>query len=248
MSAPVLFIGGMDSSGGAGLLRDCTVAQDLGAAVRVAVTAVTAQNDRLVGGAQFMAAPLIAAQIALAGPVGAIKIGMLGTAAITDTVAGALPAGVPLVLDPVLVSSSGHALLDDDGITAMLTRLVPRCDLLTPNLPELAVLARHLGLPQSDEKTCAQALLARGCAAVLVKGGHDAPGRLCQDMLYRSDGLPIAFSGPRIEVRLRGTGCHLASAIAVNLGAGMPLGRAIAKARDHLQARFMAAVQPSGQG
>ena len=119
MSKAILVIGGVDSGGGAGILRDYSTARNLGVQVRVAVTAVTAQDDEGVHALHPMPPEIVAAQIASTGPVGAVKIGMLGTAAIVAAVVQALPAAVPVVLDPVLRSSSGHDLLDSQGLHAL---------------------------------------------------------------------------------------------------------------------------------
>ncbi len=243
MTVSALFVGGMDSSGGAGLMRDCATAAAMGAAPRVAVTAVTAQTDRSVTSLHPVPAPDVAAQMKAAGQVGAVKLGMLGTARIVETVADNLP-NVPLVLDPVLASSSGRALLDEAGLRALLSRLLCRTTLLTPNLPELRALATWLGLADgADERARVRALMAQGCAAVLVKGGHAGAGQTCEDRLYMADGDVFAFSGPRFAVALRGTGCQLASAIAVGLGSGQDMRTAIATARELLQARFRKALQ-----
>ena len=243
MSASILFIGGMDSSGGAGLLRDAATALALAAPYRVAVTAVTAQNDQRLSASLPMPPEIGAAQIALAAETGiaAAKTGMLANRAVVEAVAASLPP-LPLVVDPVLCSSSGHALLDTEGIAALLALLLPRTTLLTPNLPELAVLAGHLGLAGASEAKVAAALLARGCAAVLVKGGHGDDPALCEDRLYRRDQPLRSFQAPRIATSLRGTGCQLASAIAIGLATGLALEPSIARAKAMLSDRFAKAA------
>ncbi|OWU67059.1 hypothetical protein ATO2_16720 [Roseovarius sp. 22II1-1F6A] len=242
MTPRVLFIGGTDSSGGAGLARDIATAAQMGAETCIAVTAVTAQTDAAVTAVHPVPPHEVAAQVRAAGRVGAVKIGMLGSAEIVAAVANALPAA-PLVLDPVLGSSSGHALLDDQGIDALISDLLPRTTLLTPNLPELQRLSHRLGLGEHvDEATCVSALIARGCQAVLVKGGHAVPGSYCEDRLYLARGAPRMFRGPRYETSLRGTGCQLASAISVTLGEGGDLYAAISKARSLVMSRFQRRV------
>lgn len=241
MSSAVLFIGGMDSSGGAGLSRDCATAAEVGVEARVAVTAVTAQNDRAVTAIHPVPPDVVTAQIAAAEEVAAIKIGMLCSARIVDAVAAALPRA-PRVLDPVLKSSSGRDLLDAEGIDLLVARLLPATDLLTPNLPELSVLARHLGVTAADETACVEALFAHGCGAVLVKGGHAAPTPSSEDRLYVAGAPPARFSRPRIGVDLRGTGCFLASAIAAQLSCGNDLHGSIDAAKDLLHARFQRAA------
>lgn len=241
---PVLFIGGMDSSGGAGLLRDAATAAELSAAARVAVTAVTAQSNSRVAAIHPVPPATVAAQIALAAetPLAAVKIGMLGTGGIVRAVAAALAPvlpGAPLVLDPVLGSSSGRALIDGDGIRTLVASLLPRTALLTPNLPELRALAAPLGLPpEAAEGAIARALLERGCKAVLVKGGHAEKGPVCEDRLHLPGGRIARFAAPRFDAELRGTGCQLASAIAVQLARGKGLETAVALARETVQARF----------
>lgn len=244
MSAPVLFIGGMDSSGGAGLLRDAATALALDAPYRVAVTAVTAQNDQRLSATLPMPPEMVAAQIGLAIETGiaAVKLGMLANRAVVEAVAASL-LPLPLVVDPVLCSSSGHALLDADGIAALLALLLPRTTLLTPNLPELARLADHLGLAGAPEARIAAALLARGCAAVLVKGGHGDDPALCEDRLYRCDQPLLSFQAPRLAATLRGTGCQLASAIAIGLAEGLAMEPSIFRAKAILTQRFERAAR-----
>ncbi|PRX33804.1 hydroxymethylpyrimidine/phosphomethylpyrimidine kinase [Meinhardsimonia xiamenensis] len=246
MSARVLFIGGTDSSGGAGLARDITTAARLGAEPAVAVTSVTAQSDEAVAAAHHLPPAHVAAQISAAGPVAAVKSGMLANAAIVEAVARSLP-DAPLVIDPVLAASSGHALIDAEGVEALLALLLPRAALLTPNLPELSRLARHLGLaPDAPVHACTGALLAQGCGAVLVKGGHGAPAAVCTDALYTApDRPPQLFEGPRLAGSLRGTGCRLASGIAVFLARGLPLEAAIGRSRAELLSEFRRAI-PAG--
>ncbi|TNE68664.1 MAG: hydroxymethylpyrimidine/phosphomethylpyrimidine kinase [Rhodobacteraceae bacterium] len=215
MKTPVLMIGGLDSSGGAGVLRDCAVAEAFGVPARVAVTAVTAQSDQAVSAVHPVPPDTIRAQIAIAGQVGAVKIGMLGTAETVRAVAELLPP-VPCVVDPVLMTSSGHMLLDETGIAALIADLLPKTDLLTPNLPELSALARALGLAPDDREGCVAKLLKLGCGAVLVKGGHD-DGPQSVDRLYRGTRPALDFTARRTDSTLRGTGCRLASAIAVHL-------------------------------
>lgn len=238
----VLAIGGMDSSGGAGLLRDAATLADGGVMARVAVTAVTAQRADAVPAIQPVPPAIVAAQIAAAGPVGAVKIGMLANAGIVAAVAGALPP-VPVVLDPVLAASAGPALIDAEGVARMLAELLPRATLLTPNRPELAALARAL---DATAEGAVAALLARGCRAVLVKGGHDDDPAASTDCLYRPGQPPLTFAAPRIAGTLRGTGCQLASAIAARLALGDNLPAAIAAAKAQVQRRFAASPPRPG--
>lgn len=243
MTAPVLCIGGMDSSGGAGLLRDAATAAELGAPCRVAVTAVTAQSDSRVAAVLPMPAGMLATQIALAVETGiaAAKTGMLVSRDLVETVANAVPQ-VPLVVDPVLRATSGRTLLDRPGVLALLALLLPRATVLTPNLPELAELAAHVGLASAPEPQVVEALLDRGCAAVLVKGGH-GNGTVSEDRLYRPGQAIRRFRAPRLHATLRGTGCRLASAITVGLAAGLSLETAIAAAKTLLTRQFEEAAR-----
>ncbi|WP_319826336.1 bifunctional hydroxymethylpyrimidine kinase/phosphomethylpyrimidine kinase [Thalassovita sp.] len=239
MTAPVLLVGGMDSSGGAGVLRDAAAVGQAGGTAMVAVTAVTAQTDRRVMSVHPVPTDVVADQITAAGPVGAVKLGMLCNRAIVDAVADAL-SQTPLVLDPVIRSSSGHALLDAEGVAAMLSRLMPRTTLLTPNLPELDWLAQAMGCRVERAVT---ALLGAGCGAVLVKGGHGNDPGVSVDTLFRLDHPPVHYEAPRYPVSLRGTGCQLASTIAAHLARGEALEYAIQAGKDVLTTRFATICQ-----
>ena len=237
----VLLIGGVDSSGGAGILRDAQAVQAVGCIARVAVTAVTAQTDRGLIASQLMPPETVAAQIRAAlacGPVSAVKIGMLGNARIVTAVAEELP-DLPIILDPVLATSSGGALLDYAGLSALIAFL-PRVLLVTPNLPELAMIAAHIGFETGDTGTNARKLLSRGTQSVLIKGGH-AEGPEATDILFRAEGPPLPFTAPRLAKSLRGTGCYLASAIAAHLALGSPLETACTEAKAALHRLFVEA-------
>lgn len=243
----VLVVGGTDSSGGAGLAADICTTAAFDVAARLAVTAVTAQSDARVGTVRIMPPALVAEQIGLAladGSVDAVKIGMLGAAATVEAVADALaPFEGAVVLDPVLAASSGGLLLEEAGIARLLERLLPRTSLLTPNLPELDLLADRLGLPpgMSVEEKAAE-ILERGVGAVLVKGGH-ADGSFALDTLVRPEGPPFCFQSRRIAARLRGTGCMLATAIAAGLARQKALAIACQEAKSYLDDRFREAQQ-----
>ncbi|MFT8809265.1 bifunctional hydroxymethylpyrimidine kinase/phosphomethylpyrimidine kinase [Gluconobacter sp.] len=240
MTRPVLLIGGMDSSGGAGIARDLLAVHDAGLTARVAVTAVTAQTDRRVLAVDPVSPDLLAAQIeaALEEGVGAIKIGALCNAGLVRTMAARLP-DVPVILDPVLCSSSGHALLEPEGIQALLGLLLPRTTVLTPNLPELTALKSALGMdPSSERIDVVEALLERGCESVFLKGGHDRRSDGSTDILYRAGKPPLSFRSPRYPFDLRGTGCQLASGLAAALADGKSLSDAIEASRAQLEVRF----------
>ena len=235
----VLVIAGTDSSGGAGLARDVATLTHFGVGALLAVTAATAQTDSEVRAVELLPAPLVRAQISAAlatRRVAAIKTGMLGNAAIVEAVAAVIPPRelVPLVLDPVLAATAGATLLDETGRAALAALLLPRATLLTPNIPEAALL---LGATQasSAEEIVAQgrALCARGAAAVLMKGGH-AAGALAIDWLIMREGSVHRLAAPRLAAACRGTGCALASAIAAGLAARMPLEQACERAKEHV--------------
>ena len=246
MSA-VLVIAGTDSSGGAGLTRDVATLGAFGVEALCAVSAVTAQTDREVAGMMIIPAAWVRAQIETAlggGRVRAVKTGMLGARDTVEALAATLPPRerLPLVVDPVLAASSGGVLLDEAGRAALRTRLLPRATLLTPNLPEAALLlgAAAAGSP---EEIVAQgrALCALGAAAVLMKGGH-ATGALATDWLVSGDGAVRELTGARYAAGRRGTGCALASGVAAGLAQGLELGAACARAKQHVAALLQAAA------
>jgi len=232
----VLVIAGSDSSGGAGIARDITTLTEHGVNACCAITAVTAQTDDAVTGIDHLSPQIIRYQIATAlksHVVGAIKLGMLGTAATVDAVAQALSnTQAPLVLDPVLHSSSGTPLLDDDGIATMRKQLLARTLLLTPNLAEAAALVHE---PQATHEEImlrqARKLLEQGPHAILIKGGHAEGAAL--DLLVTRDDV-VRLSAPRVPARMRGTGCALASSIAAMLAKGASLRAACETAKDYV--------------
>ena len=235
----VLVIAGMDSSGGAGLARDVATLTRFGVGALVAVTAVTAQTDSAVRSVELLPPPLVAAQISAAlatRRAAAIKTGMLGSGAIVAAVAAGLPPRelVPLVLDPVLAATSGGTLLDAPGRAALAQLLLPRATLLTPNIPEAALLLEAAPAVSAEEMIAqGRALCARGAAAVLMKGGH-ASGALAIDWLVTRAGSVQRLAAPRLAAGRRGTGCALASAIAAGLAGALPLETACQRAKEHV--------------
>ncbi|UAK23354.1 bifunctional hydroxymethylpyrimidine kinase/phosphomethylpyrimidine kinase [Sphingomonas nostoxanthinifaciens] len=237
----ILAIAGSDSGGGAGIQADIKTITMLGGHAMTAVTALTAQNTLGVDAIMPVPAAMVTAQIdAVVRDIGvdAIKIGMIGSAEIAEAVAGALP-DVAIVLDPVMVASSG-AMLADGATIAMLERLMVRATLLTPNLPELAALTGRDIDGVGAVEAAAHALADRLGVAVLAKGGHgDGPELV--DLLVAPDGV-TRWRSERIDTRhSHGTGCTLSSAIATGLGGGMPLVEAIGRARDYVRAALRAA-------
>jgi hydroxymethylpyrimidine/phosphomethylpyrimidine kinase len=233
----VLVIAGSDSSGGAGILRDVRVLADFGVDALCAITAVTAQNYHHVVSVHHVPQETVRAQIHAAlesRPIAAIKIGMLGTRETVNAVADCLPrhGNIPVVLDPVLISSSGGVLLDEDGREAMRVRLFPVTTVLTPNIPEAASLCGETTAATPDARVAqARTLLATGIHAVLLKGGH-AEGPEATDLLLTRDEEPVWLCATRIDARCRGTGCALASAIAAHLAKGSPVPEACRNAKQ----------------
>lgn len=235
----VLVIAGSDSSGGAGIVRDLQALADLGVDALCAITAVTAQTHDHVVSVHHVPPEIVRIQIRAAlepTAVKAVKIGMLGTGATVRAVADSLPRAseAPIVLDPVLLSSSGGVLLDKEGQTEMRARLIPLVTLLTPNIPEAAALcAAEPATSREALLEQARALLSMGARAVLLKGGH-SPGAEAVDLLLTSQGVPQWLSSPRLDARCRGTGCALASAIAARLASGESLENACRSGKEYV--------------
>ena len=235
----VLVIAGSDSSGGAGLTRDVETLANLRVGALCALTAVTAQSDAAVTAVEVLPAAIVRAQIEAAfasGRVDAVKIGMLATRAVVLEVAAALAAHptVPVVLDPVLASTSGAALLDAPGRAVLRERLLSRATLITPNVPEAAALLDVAsGLSEAQLLAQGEALLALGARAVLLKGGH-AQGATATDLLLMPGRPTRRLSAPRISRELRGTGCALSSAIAAGLAAGQELPESCVRAKQYV--------------
>jgi len=227
----LLVIAGSDSSSGAGIQADLKTASAFGAYAMTAITAVTAQDTTGVHAVHLVPAHVVRDQIACClKDIGAdaIKIGMLGSGEITSAVADVLEEnarGIPLVLDPVLKSTSGMPLLDDAGIEILKSRLIPLATLVTPNLPELEALA-HGENPH--------VILEMGAQAVLVKGGH-VEGSDISDFLYTRETMS-RYKKSRLDTSsTHGTGCTLATAIACGLAEGVELSLAVSRARNYVQ-------------
>jgi hydroxymethylpyrimidine/phosphomethylpyrimidine kinase len=246
MKGRVLIAAGSDSGGGAGIQADIKAVTALGGFAATAITALTAQNTLGVQGVVPVAPDFIRLQMRLVlEDIGAdaLKTGMLHDAATIEAVCGEIEArapGAPLVADPVMVAKGGHRLLEPEAVEALTRRLLPLAAVLTPNLPEAEALA---GIEVRDEAGMARAaetLLDLGAKAVLLKGGH-LPGHRVVDLLASPAGIE-RFAGERIETRhTHGTGCTLASAIAVGLAQGLPLRDAVARARLYVRAAIAAA-------
>ena len=242
----MLSIAGSDSGGGAGIQADIKTIAALGGYAATAITALTAQDTTAVHAVLPVPPGFVRRQIlAVLGDIGAdaVKTGMLGDAATVAAVADALDeAGCTalLVVDPVMVATSGARLLAPDAVAALKARLLPRAALLTPNLPEAEALCGFPVRDPAEMARAAAALLSAGAAAVLVKGGH-LEGRTVTDLLATPAGAE-AFSGPRIlSAGTHGTGCTLASAVATGLAQGMGLREAVLRARAYVRAAIAAA-------
>lgn len=239
-SPVALTIAGSDSSGGAGIQADLKTFTALGVYGASVITALTAQNTLGVSGVHPVPPAFIRAQAeAVAGDlaVRAVKTGMLGDRATVLAVADAIQdlKLAPLVVDPVMVATSGASLLSPDAVEAVRARLIPLADLVTPNLPEAAALLQcPIAQTIDAAEAQARALLRLGAKAVLLKGGHGG-GPSADDVLATREGCTV-LSRPRVAVAsaagVHGTGCTLSAAITAGLALGMPLAEAVEKAKS----------------
>ena len=232
-----LTIAGSDPSGGAGIQADLKTFAAWRVYGTAVVTALTAQNTRGVRGTHLVPAAFVRAQLdAVLDDVAvhAIKTGMLPDGPTVEAVAAGLDAhaDVPLVVDPVLVSTSGHTLADASALDALRRVLLPRAHLVTPNLVEAEALTGASVRTRADMAVAAQRLVAMGTRAALVTGGHLA-GSAC-DVLF-AGGQCIEFDGPRLAIAsTHGTGCTLSAAIAAALARGDDLPRAVGRAKRYV--------------
>ena len=234
----VLIFAGSDSGGGAGVQADIKTVTALGGYAATAVTAITVQNTLGVSDVHPLTAELVRAQArAVLDDIGAdaIKTGMLGEAALIEAVGDLIAdAGVPAVIDPVMVAKGGARLLPPFAIQAVLDVLTPLAALLTPNAPEAAALTGLTVETTDDLRRAGEWLLGRGAAAVLMKGGHIGGDRVV-DLLMTPTG-ETRFETGRIETRhTHGTGCTLASACATGLAQGHSLDLSVARAHAYVQ-------------
>ena len=233
-----LTIAGSDSGGGAGVQADLKTFAAHGIHGLSAIAALTAQHTRGVTAVHVPPVAFLRAQIDACFDdfrIGAVKLGMLATAEVIHAAADALALHKPpaIVLDPVMVATSGAALLADDALDALRTRLLPLATLLTPNIPEAEWLLGRVILNGDDADAASLQLRALGARAVLLKGGHLDEGPEVIDRY--DDGITNAtFSHERIAVDGHGTGCTLASAVAANLCHGQPLAVACSEASDYV--------------
>jgi hydroxymethylpyrimidine/phosphomethylpyrimidine kinase len=251
MNGRVLIIAGSDSGGGAGIQADIKAVTALNGFAMTAITALTAQNTLGVQGVHPVPVEFLRLQIRSVTDdlgVDAIKTGMLGDSATIDVVAAELDRlpGVPVVVDPVMVAKGGHKLLTDDAVAHLRRTMLPRAALLTPNLPEAALLAGIAIASEAQMRQAAEILRSHGATAVLLKGGHlDSPDVV--DLLATAQGIR-AFRSPRLHTRhTHGTGCSLASAVAAGLAQGMPLAAAVERAGRYVH-RAIASAPGYGGG
>jgi hydroxymethylpyrimidine/phosphomethylpyrimidine kinase len=250
MMTVALTIAGSDSSGGAGIQADLKTFSALGVYGASAITAITAQNTIGVGAVHAVPAGVVAAQIVAVLSdldVRAVKIGMLFSAEIAAAVGEVLARypGIPVVLDPVMIATSGDRLMRDDAVATIVEVLFARAICITPNLAEAAFLtAQDIAQDGAGMEVQGRALLALGARAVLMKGGHSNTSESI-DLLVTPNGTQ-RFSARRIETRnTHGTGCTLSAAIAANLAHGLALNEAVSKAKTFLTGALNAAISQS---
>ena len=238
--ARVLIIAGSDSGGGAGIQADIKTASAFGCYAMTAVTAVTVQNTLGVHAIHPIPTKIVRDQIlACLSDIGAdaIKIGMLGSASVVRAVAVVLAKharNIPIVLDPVMISTSGKPLLAQSAVDPLVRKLFPLAALVTPNIPEAKKLAAMRGTRSEDAVRAARKLIAMGAKAALIKGGH-ATKSTVDDVLVWEKGVEI-YAFPRIATRhTHGTGCTLSTAIACALAQGLSMPLAVGRAREFVQ-------------
>ena len=252
----VLTIAGLDPSGGAGIVADIKTIYALGCFPAAALTSITYQNTTGVFGAENQTAQTLRSQVE---PVirdlnvVAAKTGMLPTAEIVAEVTRLFseePLPAPVV-DPVMVSTSGHDLIGDEAFQILKSRLLPVARIVTPNIPEAERLAGFSIESEADMRRAAEAILSMGARAVLVKGGHRAIDRQAIDLLLDEDGRFVEFREPYVEVgEIHGSGCTLSAAIAAGLGKGMTLEDAVRSAKNYIteQIRALQSAPRIGHG
>jgi hydroxymethylpyrimidine/phosphomethylpyrimidine kinase len=247
MTMPIaLTIAGSDSSGGAGIQADLKTFAAFGVYGASVITALTAQNTTGVSAIHQVPQGFVTAQIDAVFSdldVRAVKIGMAAQLATIDAILAGLTRWSPphVVLDPVMVATSGDRLLATDAVAALRTKLIPRASLITPNLPEAAALLNEpVAVSEAAIEDQGRRLLSMGCQAVLIKGGH-GQGSESIDYLVTGHGV-VALAAPRIATQnTHGTGCSLSSAIAAGLAKGEELETAVRHAKAWVSAAIAAA-------
>jgi hydroxymethylpyrimidine/phosphomethylpyrimidine kinase len=247
MTTPIaLTIAGSDSSGGAGIQADLKTFAALSVYGASVITALTAQNTNGVSGIHQVPAEFVTAQIDAVFSdlaVGAVKIGMVAQPPVIDAIVAGLARWSPkhVVLDPVMVATSGDRLLAAEAVEALRTKLIPLASVITPNLPEAAALLDEaVAADEAAVEQQGKRLLGLGCKAVLIKGGH-GEGAESIDYLVGANGA-IALAAPRIATKnTHGTGCSLSSAIAAGLARGEGTETAVRNAKAWVTAAIAAA-------
>ena len=240
MKPVVLTIAGSDSSCGAGAQADLKTFSSLGCHGLTAITCIVAETPGKVRSIQSVKPDIVRDQLEVllaAYPVAAIKTGMLFSTPIIRAVAGVLSSIKklpPLVIDPVMVASSGDSLLKGDALTAYEKHLFPLATLITPNLDELGILTGFHPTSLNEMRTAGKRLAAATGSAILLKGGH-LKGRTATDILLTSDWEEQEYSAPFVRgIETHGTGCTYSAAIAVGLAKGLPLPKAVAGAKKFI--------------
>jgi len=257
----MLTIAGSDSGGGAGIQADLKTFAALGTYGASALTAITAQNPEEVTAIQPVDPKVVEAQVRAVGShfaIGAVKTGMLFSEAVIEAVAGAYadlkpapdapgdPERPPLVVDPVMVATSGATLLNDDAIGALESRILPLATVVTPNMAEAAILARCEVSGEAHLAEAARAIHERFGVPALVKGGHLADSEDVVDCLFDGKEIHTYRDSFILGVNTHGTGCTLSAALAVYLMRGLPLPDAVTMARAYLRQTLANALPVGG--
>ena len=243
-----LTIAGSDSGGGAGIQADLKTFAAHGVHGLSALAALTAQHTRGVTSVHVPPVGFLRAQIDACFDdfsIGAVKIGMLANAEVIHAVADALQVHVPrhIVLDPVMVATSGAKLLEDAAVQALRHRLLPMASVVTPNIPEAEVLTGMEITDAASAEAALHALRSAGAQAVLLKGGHLDEGSTVIDRYRDKDGERV-FEHPRLALEGHGTGCTLASAVAANLCLGLAMPIAVQRAIGYVEAALQRGTRP----
>ena len=252
MTLPVaLTIAGSDSGAGAGIQADLKTFSALGVYGVTVITAITAQNTVGVRAVQEIDLDVIGAQLDAVAEdfsIGALKTGMLSSAAIIEIVAAGIQRHRlgPLVVDPVMIAKSGDRLLREDAVDALRRRLLPLAHVVTPNIPEAEVLAGRPIRTRDDRLAAAHAIMELGAQAVVIKGGHSQDDPIV-DLLVDSQGVHEYRAARIVTTSTHGTGCTFSAAITAGLAIGLDLPGAVAEARDYLS-RALASAPGLGHG
>lgn len=236
----ILSIAGSDCSGGAGIQADLKTISALGGYAATAITAITVQNTTGVRAIHAVPPIYVRGQIEVVMEdirPEAVKIGMINDIEIVEVIADCLRRYHPrfVVFDPVMVSTSGHKLIEDSAISALTRELMPLSSLITPNLKEAEVLTGHPINKVEEMRAAAPELLKFGCEAVLLKGGHLEGGKMCDVLQIAGEEEPHLFVSDKIESKnTHGTGCTLSSAIATFLALGYDMPQAVERAKAYV--------------